>query len=160
MTMKQQASPFLATALVCAGSIGISLAQAQDQDQDEQGAELEEVVVTGSYLYTGVNSPSPVSVIPGEDLVSFAPPDLSMFFFDNFPQNFQTDIGSQIHNAGTSRTNSDRNATINLRGIGEQNGLVVLKGRRVISHPAPDGTGWYRAAINSLVPRIAGQRIM
>ena len=33
----------------------------------EQGAELEEIVVTGSYLYTGIDSPSPVTVFDGED---------------------------------------------------------------------------------------------
>ena len=126
--------------------------------QDEEDASLEEVVVTGSYLYTGADSPSPVSVISGEDMVSFAPPDLQSFFFDNVPQNFSNDIGSQIENDGQSRARSDRNSTINLRGLGDENTLVVLNGRRVISYPSSDGTGWYRTAINSLVPRIAVER--
>ena len=43
--------------------------------QEDQGALLEEIVVTGSYLYTGIDSPSPVSAISGEDMVAFAPPD-------------------------------------------------------------------------------------
>ena len=126
--------------------------------QDEEDASLEEVVVTGSYLYTGADSPSPVSVISGEDMVGFAPPDLQSFFFDNVPQNFSNDIGSQIENDGQSRARSDRNSTINLRGLGDENTLVVLNGRRVISYPSSDGTGWYRTAINSLVPRIAVER--
>ena len=71
--------------------------------QDEEDASLEEVVVTGSYLYTGADSPSPVSMISGEDMVGFAPPDLQSFFFDNVPQNFSNDIGSQIENDGQSR---------------------------------------------------------
>ena len=74
-----------------------------DKIEHEEAASLEEVVVTGSYLYTGADSPSPVSVISGEDMVGFAPPDLQSFFFDNVPQNFSNDIGSQIENDGQSR---------------------------------------------------------
>ena len=129
-----------------------------DKVEHEEDASLEEVVVTGSYLYSGGDSPSPVSVISGEDMVGFAPPDLQSFFFDNVPQNFSNDIGSQIENDGQSRARSDRNSTINLRGLGDENTLVVLNGRRVISYPSSDGTGWYRTAINSLVPRIATER--
>ena len=43
------------------------------QAQEDQGAELEEIVVTGSFLYTGIDSPSPVSVLSGEDMVAYAP---------------------------------------------------------------------------------------
>ena len=126
--------------------------------QEEQGQELEEIVVTGSYLYTGLDSPSPVSVISGEDLVSFTPPDLSTFFFDNVPQNFSSANINQTENDGQGRARSIRNASINLRGLGDENSLVVLNGRRTINYPVADGTGWYRTDINSIVPRIAVQR--
>ena len=126
--------------------------------QDEQGEELEEVIVTGSYLYTGVDSPSPVSVHSGEDMVEFAPPDLATYFFDNVPQNFSNDNISQTDAGGMARTRAGRVATINLRGLGDENSLTVLNGRRVVAYPAPDGTGWNRVDINSLVPRIAVQR--
>ena len=126
--------------------------------QEEQGQELEEVVVTGSYLYTGLDSPSPVSVISGEDLISFTPPDLSSFFFDNVPQNFSSANINQVENDGQGRARSIRSASINLRGLGDENSLVVLNGRRTINYPVADGTGWYRTDINSIVPRIAVQR--
>ena len=126
--------------------------------QDEQGQELEEVVVTGSYLYSPIDSPSPVSVVTGEDLVSFTPPDLSSFFFDNVPQNFSSANINQTENDGQGRARSIRSATINLRGLGDENSLVVLNGRRTINYPVADGTGWYRTDINSIVPRIAVQR--
>jgi iron complex outermembrane receptor protein len=127
--------------------------------QDEQGDVLEEVVVTGSYLYTGVDSPSPVSVFDGEDLVNFAPPDMATFFFDNVPQNYGSDNISQTDAGGMARSRANRNATINLRGLGDENSLTVLNGRRTIGYPVPDGTGWNRVDINSLVPRIALQRV-
>jgi iron complex outermembrane receptor protein len=126
--------------------------------QENQGAELEEIVVTGSYLYTGVDSPSPVTVLSGEDMVSFAPPDLLSFFFDNVPQNYSRDLGDQVENQGQQRARAARAPTIGLRGLGSENTLVVLNGRRVISYPSPSGTGWYSTSINSLVPRIAVQR--
>ncbi|MDE0371330.1 MAG: hypothetical protein OXI73_02115, partial [Rhodospirillales bacterium] len=66
----------------------------------EEGAELEEIVVTGSYLYTGIDSPSPVAVFDGEELVDYAPPDLATFFFDNVPQNFSSDSINQTDAAG------------------------------------------------------------
>ena len=125
----------------------------------EQGAELEEIVVTGSYLYTGIDSPSPVTVFDGEDLVNFAPADLATFFFDNVPQNFSNDGISQTDASGMARSRANRNATINLRGLGDENSLTVLNGRRTIGYPVPDGTGWNRVDINSLVPRIAIQRV-
>jgi iron complex outermembrane receptor protein len=142
---------------VALGTLAVFFAASALAQQD-QGPELEEVVVTGSYLYTGADSPSPVSVLSGEDMVAYAPPDLVSFFINNVPQNFEDDIGSQIENDGQSRARSDRNATINLRGLGDMNTLVVLNGRRTITYPSPTGTGWYRTAINSLVPRIAVQR--
>ena len=140
--------------LACSGIIFTIPALAQEQQADQ----LEEVVVTGSYIYTGLDSPSPVSVLSGEDMVNFAPADLSSFFFDNVPQNFGSEPINQTENDGQSRARSMRNASINLRGLGDENSLVVLNGRRTIAYPVPDGTGWNRVDINSIVPRIAVQR--
>jgi outer membrane receptor for ferrienterochelin and colicin len=126
--------------------------------QEDQGALLEEIVVTGSYLYTGIDSPSPVSVISGENMVAFAPPDLASFFFDNVPQNYTNEAIAETQNQGQRRVRSIRNVSINLRGLGDENSLVVLNGRRTINYPVADGTGWYRTDINSIVPRIAVQR--
>ncbi len=123
--------------------------------QDDAQPTLEEIIVTGSYLYTGADSPSPVSVISGEDLVSFAPPDLASYFFDNVPQNYSNEAIAETQNQGQRRARSIRNVSINLRGLGDENTLVVLNGRRTIQYPVPDGTGWNRVDINSIVPRIA-----
>ncbi|MCZ6475674.1 MAG: hypothetical protein O6700_05085, partial [Gammaproteobacteria bacterium] len=63
-----------------ASAAAVTSVSAQEADQ---AAELEEIVVTGSYLFSGLDSPSPVHVISGDDLVSAAPTDLATFFFDN-----------------------------------------------------------------------------
>ncbi|MFP6828250.1 MAG: TonB-dependent receptor, partial [Gammaproteobacteria bacterium] len=123
--------------------------------QDQGTQTLEEVVVTGSYLYTGIDSPSPVSVIGGEDIMLEAPSDLMQFFFSNVPQNYSGDTGSQTGANGQPRLRAGgRSANLNLRGIGDENTLTVLNGRRVISSVI-DGQGWPSPDINSMVPRIA-----
>ncbi|MGI9257240.1 MAG: TonB-dependent receptor plug domain-containing protein [Gammaproteobacteria bacterium] len=154
MSVRHSQAPYAMFGVIAAAFSTSTLAQ----DEEQQGAALEEVVVTGSYLYTGVDSPSPVEVLSGEDMVAFAPPDLASFFFENVPQNYSADLGQQTQNRGQRRARSIRNAAINLRGLGDENSLVVLNGRRTIPYPVADGTGWYRTDINSIVPRIAVQR--
>lgn len=127
--------------------------------QEEQGAELEEIVVTGSYLFNAADSPSPVTSFDGELLNAVASADMATFFFDNVPQNYANDNIAMTDASGMARSRSIRSATINLRGLGDENSLAVLNGRRTIAYPVPDGTGWTRTDINSLVPRIATQRI-
>jgi len=141
----------LLSAVAAAAAVTTSVS-AQEADQ---GAQLEEIVVTGSYLYTGIDSPSPVVVISGDELVMTAPADLGTYFFDNVTQNASNDPQAQITADGQSRARSIRTANINLRGLGSENTLVLLNGRRFIENPVPDFGGWRAVDINSLVPRIA-----
>lgn len=137
------------------GSLFTVLSSSALAQQDDDQSALEEIVVTGSYLFSGRDSPSPVAVFTGEDLVNFAPPDMATFFFENVPQNYSNDNIAQTDPSGMARTRSIRSASINLRGLGDENSLAVLNGRRTIGYPVPDGTGWNRVDINSMVPRIA-----
>jgi outer membrane receptor protein involved in Fe transport len=139
----------LLSAVATAAAITTSVS-AQDA-----GAELEEIVVTGSYLFTGIDSPSPVQVISGDELVTTAPADLATYFFDNVPQNVSPQPIAETSNAGMQRDRAIRTASIDLRGIGPENTLVLLNGRRTIPNSAPDFSGFRRTDINSLVPRIA-----
>ncbi len=135
-----------------AAAAAVTTVSAQDADQ---GAELEEIVVTGSYLFTGLDSPSPVIVISGDDLVNTAPADLATYFFDNVPQNLSAQPVAQTENTGMSRDRAIRTTSVDLRGIGPENTLVLLNGRRTIPNSAPAFSGFRRTDINSLVPRIA-----
>jgi len=139
----------LLSAVATAAAIATSVS-AQDA-----GAELEEIVVTGSYLFTGIDSPSPVQVISGDELVSTAPADLATYFFDNVPQNVSPQPIAETENQGMSRDRAIRTASVDLRGIGSENTLVLLNGKRTIPNSAPDFSGFRRTDINSLVPRIA-----
>jgi len=140
----------LLSALVSAAAVTSVSAQEADQ-----GAELEEIVVTGSYLFTGLDSPSPVQVLSGDDMVTAAPADLATYFFDNVTQSVSPQPVAETQNAGMQRDRAIRNASVDLRGIGPENTLVLLNGRRIIPFSAPDFSGFRRADINSLVPRIA-----
>ena len=120
---------FLATTTVLLYSLTSLSVNAQTPD----GGPLEEVVVTGSYLYTGIDSPSPVSVVDGEDIMVEAPHDLMQFFFSNVPQNYSGDTGSQTGSNSQPRLRGGgRSSNLNLRGIGDENTLTVLNGRRTI----------------------------
>ena len=89
-----------------------------------------------------------------------APSDLMQFFFSNVPQNYSGDNGSQTGANGQPRLRAGgRSANLNLRGIGDENTLTVLNGRRVISSVI-DGQGWPSPDINSMVPRIAIARAL
>ena len=136
-----------------AGLLGTVLTVATTYGQE--GDELEEIVVTGSYLYTGVDSPSPVSVVDGEDIRLEAPQDLMQYFFTSVPQNYSGDTSSQTGANGQPRLRGGgRSAQINLRGIGDENTLTVVNGRRTINSVI-DGQGWPSPDLNAMVPRIA-----
>jgi len=142
---------WLLSAIATAAAVTTS-ASAQEADQ---GTELEEIVVTGSYLFTGLDSPSPVVVISGDQIMDAAPADLGTYFFDNVVQNNSRQPIAETGNTAVLRTRSIRTASINLRGLGSENTLVLLNGRRTIENPTPSIGGWRRVDINSLVPRIA-----
>lgn len=110
MNRKKMANWSLA---VAAASLALVSAQAQDQAQ-----ELEEVVVTGSYLFNEVDSPSPVDVIEGDRLFEVPASNLSDFFYYDVPQNFGAEQRRyQDGGSGNHRTGA-RNTRINLRGLG------------------------------------------
>ncbi len=148
-----RASDFVFGAVLAALTVSVSAQEAQ-----EQAPALEEVVVTGSYLYTGIDSPSPVTVFTGEDLMFQANSDMLSFFFENVTQNYTSDVAAQTGAGGNMGARSIRSTSINLRGLGPENSLVLLNGRRTINYPAPNFQGWLIPDINATVPRIAVQR--
>ena len=110
------------------GAIALSgLAQAQSAGSGEQG--LDEVVVTGSrVIQNGDNSPTPVTVVATEQLVTTTPRTvveglltLPVFAGGRSPQT----------NPGNSSQNGSYRS-LNLRNIGVKQTLVLLDGKRVM----------------------------
>ena len=117
--------------------------------------ELEEVVVTGSYLFNEVDSPSPVDVIGGERLFEVPASNLSDFFYYDVPQNFGAEQRRYQGGGSGNHRSGARNTRIDLRGLGSENTLVLLNGGRLVDTPNPDTSGWRNVDISNIVPRIA-----
>lgn len=118
--------------IACMLVMGLSQAPALAQDGG-----VEEVTVTGSRIQqtSGMNTPTPVTVVTGEELALMAPGNvidaLSQLplFYGNTSAN---DPGGFFGSPGSGN--------LNLRGIGTRRTLVLLDGRRVVSSTRFGGT--------------------
>jgi outer membrane receptor protein involved in Fe transport len=116
-------------------ALGLGHATASAQQTGGAGG-LEEIMVTGSRIErSGMNAPTPVTVVTTEELSYMAPGNLIEalsqlpLFYGNTssqsPGNFFVTPGS---------------GNLNLRGIGTNRTLVLLNGRRVVSSTRFGGT--------------------
>jgi outer membrane receptor protein involved in Fe transport len=122
-------------AYACMMALGLGHATASAQQTGGAGG-LEEIMVTGSRIErSGMNAPTPVTVVTTEELSYMAPGNLIEalsqlpLFYGNTssqsPGNFFVTPGS---------------GNLNLRGIGTNRTLVLLNGRRVVSSTRFGGT--------------------
>lgn len=94
----------------------------------QQDSVIEEVQVTGSRIQqTGMNTPTPVTVMTAEELEMLAPGTL-MDSLDQLPLFLNNNT---VETAG-SWTTVGGQSTLNLRGVGSNRTLVLLDGRRVV----------------------------
>lgn len=119
-------------AYACLTAMGLGHATGFAQDP-----QLEEVTVTGSRIQqtSGMNTPTPVTVVGREDIDLMAPGNviealsqLPLFYNNRTPN----DPGSFFSSPGSGN--------LNLRGIGTKRTLVLLDGRRVVSSTRFGGT--------------------
>lgn len=129
---------------------GISLSAAHTFTYAQQKPDMEEVVVTGSYIAgSPEDSAVPVDVITSEDLADVGNPSLIEMVRNlgvtsgNIGETNQFQPGAQ-NAAGVT--------TINLRGMGSARTLVLINGRR---HVADDNLG----VDISTIPSMAVQRL-
>lgn len=110
--------------------------------------EVEEVVVTGSYIrnsaFTGA---SPVDSISQEDLLESGAPTMGQYIRD-LPYTQNTDTVANVNHTQNGRHDSN-SARFNLRGIGATSTLTLVDGMRSVN----DG------AVSSLLPDIAISRL-
>ncbi|MDQ1153088.1 TonB-dependent receptor [Brevundimonas sp. SORGH_AS_0993] len=100
-------------------------------EAEPQATQLEEVVVTGTYL-RGADSPSPVTVITQDDIARQGRATVAETLAA-LPQNF---TGAAYEgSAGTGADRTSRNSAcatgVNLRGLGADATLVLVNGRRI-----------------------------
>ena len=126
-------------------ALGLSFAA---KSADEEGAEVEEVIVTGSRIVDpNIISSSQISVIDGDAIKNRGLTRVEDFLND-MPQ---ISPGQTITNAnGASGT-----ATANLRNMGCGRTLVLLNGRRL----APGTTGGGNCADLNSIPSLLLERV-
>lgn len=117
-----------------------------------QQDQLEEVVVTGSYLPRPVDRPQPVAVLTHQDLIDEQKGTIGEILKDMTITNGSISLNN-IEN-GTSPT-----AAVNLRGLGPRATLVLLNSRRQTVDASVGQNGIVAVDINNLAPAIMLERI-
>ena len=135
-----------ALGLVCASALSLGVYA--------ESGELEEIVVTGSYLKrTAADSPSPLSVITSSDIEDIGAVDVA-----EIVQAMPWSSGSQTRAATFQGEGADGRNTINLRNLGQGSTLPLVNGKRQVASWY-NGRGNASVNINGLVPNIAIERI-
>ena len=133
----------LLTAIICTSAFAALHTSPVSAQQDGSDMEVEEVVVTGSFIRRseGFTAASPVVQMTSEDLDAEGTANMAQV------------VQNMTFNGGTAVTNSiqgvsDANPAFNLRGLGPSATLQLVDGKRVTSNN-----------VNALIPDIAVQRI-
>ena len=124
---------------------GFALAQAATDTKPKQTV-TEEIIVTGSRIpEPNMVSVSSIQVVGAEDIKISGRNDINDVL-QLLPQNFNNSLGQDLGNTTSGLTTAGGVATADLRGLGPQETLVMVNGRRLgagspntaIQSPAPD----------------------
>jgi iron complex outermembrane recepter protein len=102
-------------------------------------ATVEEVVVTGSQIRGARVDALPVSVVSTEQILS-AGAVSGEDLYRSLPQAGDVGFNTQTLRGGSAGAARGDVSSINLRGLGSGNTLVLLNGRRIVQHPTSQGT--------------------
>jgi len=122
----------------------------------DQEIEVEEVVVTGTYLRgrSQADSGSPLAVVDATQLNNIGATTIA-----DLVQTLTINSGSQNNPDAFTQNASTGTANFNLRGLGIASTLVLLNGRRQVVTATTDNDGVQFVDTNSLVPQIAIGRV-
>ena len=130
-------------------------AHAQSKAPADDGATVEEVVVTGSHIAgTPTNAALPVQVIGREEMERQGSPSVLDLIKDLPASNGVLGDANQFD----ARANgAEGSGSINLRGLGSERTLVLLNGHRMASNPVANGGGG--VVDTNLIPVAAISRV-
>ena len=113
----------------------------------QEAPELEEVVVTGSFIRNSAFAQNnPVDTVSQADIQAAGAPNMGNYIRDlSYTQNTNT-VNSV--NAGGAGPQTSVGTTFNLRGLGENSTLTLMDGMRSVD-----------SAVNTLLPEIAIERM-
>jgi len=142
-----------ATALV-AGCLSFAIASQAVADDDVM--EIEEVVVTGTYLKgkTQANSPSPIKVLGAETMNQIGASNVA-----DLVQTLTISNGAQNNPDAFTQNATTGTSNFNLRGLGVSSTLVLMNGRRQVVAGTVTNDGIAFVDTSSLAPQIAYQRV-
>ena len=134
---------------------------AAEADEDEDDEEVEEMIVTGSFIRRdNFDLPSPMDVIDEVDLELAGTSDLGDIMFD---QTFQTGVNANAtpfegSGADDQQWNQGTEVWANLRGLGSRATMTMMDGHRL---PADTNTWGRRAGVDvtNTYPSIAIGRV-
>jgi iron complex outermembrane recepter protein len=137
---------------VVAALANAQAARAQEADANTAGATLEEITVTGTSIKRGDDAALPVTIVSQEamDLRDAATP---VDLLTSLPAVVNIPINDS--NQGGVNARGDI-SSVNLRGLGSGNTLVLLNGRRVAAHgisSTEDGVPQMSVNVNTLPAR-------
>ena len=123
--------------------------------QDDSQGELEEIIVTGSFIKRPQqeNYSSPIEVIDSDEIKLIGRTDIGALLAAS-PANSGSFFIRDTQSSGLQSA-----ANVNLRGLGASSTLVLLNGRRQTQGGIPNREGQVFVDVNGLVPLIMVQRI-
>lgn len=143
--------------LLFVGVAGLaSSALAQTVSTAQQAAEIEQIVVTGSYIRRNAqqDSASPLATVGQEQLA-----DAGIATVTDLFKGLTINTGSQFNSNAFTQQLTTGTSQVNLRGLGLGSTLVLLNGRRQTTAATAANDGSTFVDINSLVPTLAIERV-
>ncbi|WP_426031894.1 TonB-dependent receptor [Caulobacter sp. DWP3-1-3b2] len=129
-----------ASALTLVTALACSAAHAQTKSRDQGPVEVEEIIVTGSFIRgTPEDASLPVDVIGAEDLQKQGSPS-TVELLKALP--VSNGVLGDTNQFDSRAQGSEGSGSVNLRGLGSQRTLVLFNGRRMAINPlAAAGAG-------------------
>ena len=141
-----RAARFAVTGFFAACSAAMPLAA-------QQADELEEIVVTGSFISRPADRPQPITVIDNAELTSQNKGSIAEIFKE-LPQ-----VSGTVSTINWSEGQDSPTNTVNLRGLGARATLVLLNSKRQTVDGSSNSQGISAVDINNLAPPIMIERI-
>jgi iron complex outermembrane recepter protein len=138
---------------VVAAAIALALSTASFA-QTEQGAAVEQIVVTGTRIQqtSGMDTPTPVAALSALEITEMAPGSITEAL-TQLPQFYASATAATFGGANNNFFTSPGGGSLNLRGVGAKRTLTLLDGRRVVSasiYGGPDINSFPEAMLKSV----------
>ena len=135
-------------------ALGVILASFSVPVAAQDDVEIEEVIVTGSFIRgTPLDAPSPVQIVDRSSIEAQG----AAIIWDVI-KNLEINSGSFTNSGSGERSQVEGTAQVNLRNLGENSTLVLINGKRVSPYAGTTTTGGEFVDINA-IPLVMTERI-